>query len=146
MAGSSADFDGDEFRTNIRMVMELGAAPKSSEQVIFCFPKQLIYNRPTDDENTPFDPTATVTQSPRREVRVPCAVEWIDHEGETVPFGTVTATKLNITLLDEEYDQVKGCSYVIAGGDKYLYRRTAPPVGLYDVGVYQMVFVAENEL
>lgn len=146
MAGTSPDFDPVEFRAAIHAVMDLGAPPTPSERVTFYFARSLVYNAPTDDENTPFDPTATVTEIPGQAVTVPCAVEYTDREGEPVPFGMVTASKLVITLLDEDYDQVKGCSYVVAGGDKYLYRRTVPPMGLYSVGVYQLIFVAENEL
>lgn len=146
MAGTSPDFDPEEFRSAIHSVMELGAPPDPAERVTFYFARSLVYNTPVDDDNTPFDPSATVTEQPPRAVTVPCAVEYADREGEPVPFGVVTASKLLITLLDEDYDQVKGCAYVVAGGDKYLYRRTVPPMGLYSVGVYQMIFIAENEL
>mgnify|MGYP001579973849 CR=1 FL=1 len=146
MAGTDPTFDADEFRQSIHAVMNLGAPPQTGDQVVFYFARSLVYNTPVDDENTPFDPAATVTEGPGQSVTVPCAIEYTDREGEPVPFGMVTATKLAVTLLDEDYDQVKGCAYVVAGGDKYLFRRTVPPVGLYSVGVYTMIFVAENEV
>ncbi len=79
-------------------------------------------------------------------MQVPCAIEYFDREGQPTVFGPVTASKLLITLLDEDYDQVKGCAYVVVGGDRYFYKRTIPPVGLYSVGVYQIVFIAENDI
>jgi len=145
MAGTSSDFDADEFRRNIHAVMTLGAPPKAEEQATFYFAKTLVYNTPTDDDGIPFDPNATVTETQPAPVKVPCAIEYFDREENPVPFGAVTASKIIVTLLDEDYDVVKTCVAVVVGGDRYFRKRTVPPVGLYSVGVYQIVCVAENE-
>jgi hypothetical protein len=34
---------------------------------------------------------------------------------------------------------------VVAHGDRYNYRRTEPPTGLFDVGLYVMHFTAQSE-
>ena len=62
-----------------------------------------------------------------------------------MPFGTVTASRITCTLLDQDYLLVKDTSYVVIAGEKYLYRRTEPPSGLFDVGLYVMHYRAENE-
>jgi hypothetical protein len=124
----------------------MAASPVPEEQVAFYKASELIYNVPVDDDNVPFDPTTTVQRVNAPPVRVPCSVEYIDAEGQPVPFGTVTASRIKCSLLDEDYVRVKDCAYVVIGGEKYLYRRTEPPSGLFDVGLYVMHFRAENEL
>lgn len=146
MAGFNPDFDSSEFRTGIRFAFEMGAPVEIGDQATFFFPNQLVYNRPVDDEFTPFDPQATVTTVPPRPVKVLCGIEYQGAEGQAIVFGTVTASRLVITLLDEEYALVQGCSYVVVGGERYNYRRTEKPNGLFDVGLYLLHFQAENDV
>lgn len=144
MAGQNSGFDARAFRQNIRFVMAMGAPPSEGEQATFYFPSQLVYNANTDAEDVPFDPNATVTRVIPPSVRVPCAVEYKDVNGELTDFGVITPSKASITLLDEDYAQVKGCAYVVLRGEKFAYRSTEYPTGLFDVGVYVMHFVAED--
>lgn len=145
MAGSNPDFNAAEFRTGIQAAMEMGAALEADEQVTFHFPSTLVYNTPADDTDTPFDPTTTVTATPAVPKRVPCAVEYFDAENQPTSFGLIAPTRLEIMLLDEDYEQVKAATYVVAHGDRYNFRRTQPPGGLFDVGLYVMHFTAVNE-
>lgn len=146
MAGRDAGFDARVFRDAIKFVYEMAAAPLPDEQVAFYRPSQLVYAAPTDDDNTPFDPATTVQRVVPEPVRVPCGLEYVDADGQQVPFGTVTASRIVTSLLDEEYVQVKDSSYVVIGGERYLYQRTEPPTGLFDVGIYRMTWRAENEI
>lgn len=144
--GISADFDSAAFRTGIRFVYDMAAPPIAGEAAIFYFPSGLVYNSPVDGEDVPFDPQATVVRTPGKTVTgVPCGIEYLDAQGQEIAFGTITATHLRITFLDEDYLLVKGCIFVTVGADKYLYKRTAPPSGLFDVGLYSMHFTSENE-
>lgn len=148
MAGRHPDGPGAsaEFRAALRFVYEMAAPVQDGEQAVFYFPSQLIYNRSVDAEDVPFDPSATVTNVPPTPVKVLCGIEYQDAEGQAIVFGTVTASRLVISLLDEEYVRVQGASYVVVGGERYNYRRTEVPNALFDVGFYLMHFVAENEL
>jgi hypothetical protein len=145
MAGRNSGFNAREFRDAIRFAQNMGAAPLAEEQATFYFPSTLVYNRPTDDANVPFDPNATVTRNVPTPVRVACSIEYIDAQGQTVRFGSITASKVIITVLDEEFRKIDGCAYVAIHGDKYIYTRTEPPTGLFDVGLYRLHFLAENE-
>lgn len=146
MAGTFRDFDAKDFRKQIRFVFDMAAPPIEGERAVFVFPTGLQYNAPVDGEDVPFDPSATVTRTPGRTVSdVPCGIEYFDAMGEQVVFGQVTATKIVITFLDGDYIRVKGCAYVVIGPDKYIYKRTEPPSGLFDVGIYRMHFTAEND-
>lgn len=145
MAGADAGFNAAEFRDAIHFAMEMGAAPEADEQVTFHFASTLTYNVPADGAHVPFDPSATVTSAAPSPVQVPCAVEYFDAENQPSSFGLMAPSRLSITLLDEDYAQVKHADYVIAHGDRYNYRRTEPPSGLFDVGLYTMHFTAVNE-
>ena len=145
MAGADAGFDAREFRDAIHFAMRMGAAPGSDDQVTFHFPSQLVYNTNVDGANVPFDPAATVTSSTPAPVRVDCAVEYFDVENQPTSFGLLAPSRLTITLLDVDYEQVKECSYVVVHGDRYDYRRTEPPSGLFDVGLFTMHFTAQSE-
>lgn len=146
MAGSNSDFDASAFRTGIRFVFDMAAPPVEGERAVFWWESGLVYTSPVDGEDVPFDPHATVQRTPGRRVSgVACGIEYQDAQGQEIVFGTVTASRLAITFLDQDYDKVKGCAYVTIGADKYLYKRTQPPSGLFDVGLYTMHFVSENE-
>lgn len=146
MAGKNSGFDPKGFRDAIKFVYNMAAPPRDADQAAFYKPSELVYTASVDDENVPFDPATTVQRVVPPPVRVPCGVEYLDAEGQPVTFGTVTASRIVLTLLDEDYDQVKGSAYVVIGGEKYLYQRTEPPSGLFDVGLYAMHWRAENDL
>jgi hypothetical protein len=145
MAGTDAGFNAAEFRDAIHLAMNMGAAPDESEQLTFHFESSLTYNVPADGALVPFDPTATVTRVTPTPVRVPCAVEYFDSENQPTAFGLMAPTRIAVTLLDEDYDRIKNAVYVVAHGDVYDYRRTEPPSGLFDVGLYTMHFTARGE-
>lgn len=145
MAGSDPGFNSGEFREAIRFAMKMGAAPDEEAQVYFHFANTLVYNRPVDGSNTPFDPSATVTTAALPPVQVDCAVEYFDSENQPTAFGLLAPSRVAITLLDDDYEQVKDCAYVVIHGDRYDYRRTEPPSGLFDVGIYVMYFTSGSE-
>lgn len=145
MANSNPDFNAAEFRTAIQFAMTMGAAVDVGERASFHFPSQLVYNAPADGAQVPFDPAATVTKTEPTPVQVNCAIEYFDVENQPTDFGLLAPSRLTITLLDEDYEKVKGCSYVVVHGDRYNYRRTEPPSGLFDVGIYTMHFTAQSE-
>lgn len=142
---ANSGFDAQGFRDGIRLAMEIGAAPNPADRITFHFPSQLVYNSPADGDHVPFDPTATVTRQEPPTVQVDCAVEYFDAENQPTSFGLLAPTRLVLTLLDEDYQRVKDCSYVVAHGDRYDYRRTEPPSGLFDVGIFVMHFTAQSE-
>lgn len=150
MAGkSSKGFNGPSFRRNIRMVMNMGAPTASEDQATFVFPNQLVYDAATDDTDAngiPFDPSIPVRRHTPPSVKVPCAIEYYNVEGAVTDFGMVSASRAALTLLDEDYRKVKGCSAVLLGGERFNYQRTEAPTGLFDVGLYVMWFTAENDI
>lgn len=146
MAGTSRDFNAADFREGIAFAMEMGAAPLEENRLTFHFSSTLVYTGPVDGENVPFDADADLASSETPDpVTVPCAVKYYDREGLLTNLGIVQPTRIEVTLLDDDYEQVKEASYVTAGGDRYDYRRTEPPSGLFDVGLFVMHFAARSE-
>lgn len=144
MAGKNPDFDAAGFKAGIRQAMTMGLSPDTEAQPEFHFPSTLVYTG-TEHESFPFDPTETVQNQQKAPVKVNCAVEYFDDSGQLTNFGITQATHIKILLLDDEYEQVKDADSVVIGGDTYIYRRTQPPSGLFDVGIYEMHFVARQE-
>lgn len=145
MAGTDPGFNATGFRDAIHFAMALGAPPDVGERATFHFPKTLVYNTPIDGNSTPFDPTATVTATEPPTVQVDCAIEYQDDENQPTNFGLIAPSRITVTLLDEDYEKVRHCAYVVVGGDRYDYRRTEPPSGLFEVGVYTMHFTSNSE-
>jgi hypothetical protein len=152
MAGSFPGGGADRFRDGIRFAMEMAAAPEVDRQVLFFFPSQLVFVDPGDEgtavdaEGVPFDPNVPVQRQTPPPVQVPCAVEYFDVTGQQVSgFGPISASRIKVLLLDDEHAQVEGCERVEIDGDVYWYRRTQPPSGLFDVGIFEMWFHAEQE-
>ena len=123
----------------------MGAAVQPDEQVKFYPPSQLVYNTPVDGANLPFDPQATVTSTSIPPIQVDCAVEYFDAEDQPTTFGLIAPARVVITVLDDAYQRIKDCPYIVIHGDRYNYRRTQPPLGLFDVGIYQLHYMAVNE-
>lgn len=150
MAGKNSGFNAKAFRDGLHFVMNMGAPTEVNDQATFYFPTQLVYqageSTDVDAEGVPFDPDIPVTRVTPAGIKVPCAVEYSDANGQATDFGLITPTKAAITFLDEDYEKVEGCSYVLLGGEKFVYRHTEFPSALFDVGLYTMHFAAENDL
>lgn len=147
MAGANGGFDAAGFRSGIRFAMAMGAPPATEEQVYFYMPLTVLYSRGLGDDDLPFDPSATRT-SPQGEqiapIQVPCAVSFVTAAEIQTNFGEMDPGDVAVTLLDQDYGKVKGCQYITLRGQRYLYQSTEPPVGLFNVGVYTLLFKAES--
>lgn len=145
MAGVQPGFNADEVRAGLRLAMSVGLPPVEVEQPTFFFARVASTNANADEDEVPFDVTKRRTLAPPVSVRVPCAVEYFDNQGKIENFGIIVPSKIEITLLDQDYARVKGFEYVVVGGNKYWYTRTAPPMGLVSVGVYTIYCNAEDQ-
>lgn len=150
MAGRGPGFNGADFRKQIRFVMGMGAPVVPSHQATFIFANQLVYNAGDEGDydatGVPFDPSIPVTRVTPPTKVVPCAVEYFDAEGVITDFGMVSPSRAVITLLDDDYAQVVGCVAVMLMGERFAYDKTEFPSALFDVGLYSMIFQAENDV
>lgn len=123
--------------------MDFGAPTRSADKATFYTPP-LSTSVGADEDGVPFDPDAprAVTHTGRS---VPCAIEYLDRADINETFGAIQASRIKITLLDPDYQKVKGFTYVVVGGEKYMYRLTEPPVALGSIDVWTVQAVAEDE-
>lgn len=140
-------FDKAAFETAIRSVMVMGAPETVEERATFRWtnPKSFAV---ADGNGSPYDFSDTpVTETVREDVQVTCAVEFTSRS--TLSGGTGVATfntpRAVITLLKDEHDLVEGANCVLLGGNTYEVDFVAPPIGLFDVTVYQWHCSAVDE-
>lgn len=145
MAGSVPGFNPDEVRTGLRLAMNIGLPPVETDQPTFYFPRAASTTGAADEDAMPFDVTKRRVLDPPRSVRVPCAIEYFDNQGKIENFGVIVPSKVELTVLDEEYEKIKGFEYVVIGGSRYWYSRTATPAGLVSIGVFTIYCTAEDQ-
>jgi hypothetical protein len=145
MAGVVPGFNAADVRAGLRFAMTVGLPPVLADQPVFFFPRTSTVIGPADEDEVPFDLTKKRTLAPPVTVRVPCAVEYFDNQGKIENFGVIVPSKIEITVLDEEYVQIRGFEYVVIHGNRYWYSRTAPPNGLVSVGVFTIYCTAEDQ-
>lgn len=143
--GAISGFDAEDFRNNIRIAMTVGLPPDTSDQPLFVFPSAVANTEPADDEDVPFDSAARPTVTTPTSKQVPCAIEYVDAAGKVENFGVIVPSKVMLTLLDEDYEQIKGFSYVVIGGDRFYYSKTETPLGLDSVGIWIVHATAEDD-
>lgn len=158
--GFPTGFDSQGFRQAIHFAMQMGAPPDQERRVRFLkkstvpvqyfkggtqlFPPPLGTLR-LDRDGNPLDPEVEVVETADEALYPDCAVEVDRADADELPVGNFRPTKLIVTLLDNEYDQVQGCKELVYNGDRYIYGYEPEANGLFDVGVHTMIFYALNE-
>lgn len=139
-------FNADEVRQGLLTAMEFGTPTRIEDQATFYFTRRAA---PTtgayDEDNVPFDPMSQPTPTSVPKLTVPCAVEFHDRAGVIETFGEIKPTRIQITLMDPEWQKVKDFNYVVAGGGKYLRDKVEPPVALGSIDIWLVWCVAEDE-
>lgn len=153
--GIAVDFDGEGFRNAIRFAMQMGTNPDADKAPIFIQKGlgrtywknnvQLITTPRLDRDGQPYDPDIEVRREADDQIRVDCAIEVVRADAEELPVGAFRLTKLVVTLLDDQYQVVKDCRELLYNGDRYMFGYEPESNGLFDVGVYTMIFYAKDE-
>lgn len=145
MAGTTSGFDDQAFIDGIQFAMTMGAPPSTSDQVMFHFAPVPTGDAAMSADGVPFDPDVSRTSTTPDPVTVPCVVEYGDARDRDTAFGLQAGTRLRVTLLEADYRKVEDAAFVVYGGDRYDYRHTEAPVGLFSVGVWAMHFTAVSD-
>lgn len=147
MAGTNPAFDRTTFMDGILLAMNMGLPVDPAERPTFHFAPVKVYPPGTrlDNEGTPFDLSVAPTYNTPEDVQVPCAVEFSRADNEELPVGMFRRTKAVITLLDDQYEIVKDAIEVSLGGDKYIIGYMEPPIGMFEVTIYNMVCYGKEE-
>lgn len=146
MAGTLPGFNADEVRAGLHLAMEVGLPPNPADQPLFHFPATSTADADSDGQGTPLDWAGSrAGTAPTTPAAVPCAIEAIDDQGNITAFGTVSSNRLVLTFLDVDYEKIEGFDFVLIGGNQYFYQRTLTPMGLVDLGVWQVVVRTTDE-
>lgn len=146
-------FDASSVRVGLRLAMTVGTPVDeagNADGPVFYMPitgasAPSITGAPVDPQGVPFDPSVRVARPVRTTVsNVPCAIEYQDSSGQMTNFGLTAPSRLILTFLDQDYEQVKGFEFCVLGGVKYDYRRTEAPKALVTVGLYRVHCAAED--
>lgn len=119
----------------IHKAMGFGEPNQAADVATFYFPELGTVAGTADEDGVPFDPDLHPDLT-NPSVKVYCAIEYADRGDETETFGTANRARITLTLLDPDYQQVKGFAYVTVGGVKYAYRDTAKPDALGSIDVW----------
>lgn len=141
---ASKTFPAARFRDAIRGVWEMGATP-DEQRVTFCWNPVTTYPGAKDSTGIAFDPAAQPVTVQKPKVVIPCGVEYAQASGDATNFGEIVASRIKITLFDEDYETIKESDYVELEGEKYTYHHDEPPYGLFQVGLHVLVYEAEND-
>lgn len=147
MAGSNSAFDATAFRTAIRSAMTMGLPGTTSERATFRWTPDKTFAT-ADGAGKPYSwgatPTTTTTHA---DVQVPVAVEFSARPAGSLStvMGEFDTSRAVITVLDEDYADIVGADLVLLGGNTYEIEFVGPPMGLFDVTVYQLFCLARDE-
>ncbi len=128
----------------LHQAMGFGEATRAGDKATFYKVTQPEVVGPTDQEGLPFNPEVS-RPSTATPIVVPCAIEFFDRAEDADSYGVLQASRVKLTLLDEDYQKVKGFRYVVAGGDKYFYAKTEPTIALGSIDVWIIHCTAQDE-
>lgn len=156
MAGSDSRFNAAKFREGIRFAMEMGFPQDEAKQITWRWTPRRTYQKP-DSGGSPFDWQASqvVTERDIEDYIVLCAVEFQPASGATRVGGTALGVfdlaTAKVTLLDVDYDDLldhgngEFPDEAYMDGNRYATQLQAPPMGLLEVTVYQVLLQAPDE-
>lgn len=147
MVGSNPAFDPAVFRASIRSTMNMGLPVPVEERPTFRWSVKADYAI-EDPASKPYNWTATPTNvETHPDVQVPCAVEFAARPaGSTeTTLGQFDVSRVIVTILDEDYAQVRGADVILVGTNTYDVDFVGPPLGLFEVTVYQIFATARDE-
>lgn len=145
--GFGAGFDADLFRESIRAAMTMGLPNTVSERATFRWHPQRTFAK-SDPTGKPYDLSAApVSDTTPEDVQIPCAVEFSARPAGSMEtaLGEFDTSRVIITLLDVDMPLISGADEVILGGNTYDIQFLGPPIGLFDVTVYQLFAIARDE-
>jgi hypothetical protein len=140
------DFNATVFRQGIRNAMTMGLPVDPAERITFRWTTKKKYSS-SDSSGLPFSfDDAPVSEVKHEDVQIPAAVEFLSGANEQgTSVGMFQTPRAVITILDEDYELVRGANEVLLGGNTYTIDYEAPPLGLFSVTVYQLHVQAKDE-
>lgn len=142
-----SNFPSAQFRDAIKFAMNMGLPNTVSERATFRWKVESTYSE-ADPGGTPYDLTAapTSTDAPA-DVRIDCAVEFVSTTNASggTAVGDFDVARVVLTVLDTDFVLIDGADQVLLGQNIYDINFVAPPMGLFDVTIYQIYATAVDE-
>lgn len=143
MAG--AFFDKATVLAGLYTAMDFGSPNDAADKATFYMPRSVsLPDANRDQEHVPFNPAINRTFGALVKKTVRCAVEYEGKQGKDSNFGTLVPDVAKITLLDPEYQLMRGAEYVVVSGLKYLYWKREPTIALGSIDVHITYWRAED--
>jgi|GEM_PF-6100427 len=148
MALTLPSFPAAAVRENLRIPMRMGL-PQDEAMWPEFVTLSVSASGETDSHGVPWDPRESI-ESTSTSVRPVCAMEWRSGGADTHNFGVTDAAEIVFTLLDEEWAQVEGFTYVnvrpTLSGDpvQFHFVRVLQALNLDSVGVWQVLCSTED--
>lgn len=147
MASTHPSFNPAVFREAIRDTMLMGMPNATTERVTFRWSPESTYTS-IDTGGIPYDATESPTTTETHpDVLVPVALEFAARPAGSMEtsMGEFDTSRIVITILDVDWDEVVGADQVIIDEATYDIQFVAPPIGLFEVTVYQVFAIARDE-
>lgn len=151
MAGTNPAFNATTFRNAIKTAMQMGAPTSTSQQVTFHWTTRYDYSEDDADSSGyswSWDATPVSTNAPA-DVRIDCAVEFEGGNEDDTTMGRFDNLRGVITVLDTDWPSLsiggRMADQVTIDGSTYRILYVLPPIGLFEVTVYQIAIEAEDE-
>lgn len=147
MAGKHPSFNAKEFREAITFAMNMGLPEDKKERITFRWTPNRVYEN-TDAGGNPWSWSSQPTSEEIKEdVQVPAAVEFSARPAGSVdtPIGQFDTSRVIVTLLDVDFDKIQGADLFILDNNEYDVQFVGPPLGLFNVTVYQIFAEARDE-
>lgn len=141
-----AGFNAAAFRQAITSTMQMGLPNDESERATFRFLGSKSYEA-EDSAGHPFNWLAEpVDQTEDRDVQVPVAVQFEARPATSMDtgIGQFDSPRGTVTVLDVHFQQVKGADLMLFDGNKWTIEYWLPPIGLFDVTIYQAIVTAKD--
>jgi len=148
MAGTDPNFSAAEFRDAIRFAMKMGSPGAEEDKATFRWNPSRTFST-ADPAGQPYDWTSVPASdsTPPDVVTDLVAVEFTGRPQASgiTSMGTFDPSGVTLTILDEDYEDVKTANEVLLGGNTYVIRFHAPPTGLFDATVHTIYAEAVDE-
>lgn len=153
MAGTNPNFNAAEVRDALHFAMEMGSPNRVRDKATFYFRQTSVWvdedgivveNPRLDQDGNPFRPDLHSEPLGRAPVTLDrVAVDFGMAKPEELEVGSFRPTRVEITILDEEWSQIHEAIQVsLVRGDRYYISYEKPVVGLFDIDVHELVCYA----
>jgi hypothetical protein len=140
-------FNADQFKAAIRSTMLMGMPEEPSERITFRWTPNRSYTS-ADSAGNPWSwEDVPVSEDAPEDVQVPAAVEFSARPAGSMdtPIGQFDTSRVIVTLLDDDFEQIRGADLIMIDGATYDVMFVGPPVGLFSVTVYSVFGEARDE-